>query len=139
MIREKKKKLNELIKECDIVFSIYIRLRDCDEKGTITCPTCESRNYWRDSDCAHLISRANINTRFDELNCVGACVECNRYNAIEHVEKLEKYLIAIHGQFVVDELYRRGRSTVKMMPFEIEELIESYKQAIKNLGKKHLQ
>lgn len=142
MIKEKKKSVQTLIKEADTAFSIFIRLRDADERGTITCPTCGTRVYYRDADCCHLITRGQMATRYEEMNAVGGCVECNRYNSTEHLAKLREFLIEQFGPDVIEQMEFMAHKTLKkFMPFELEEIRDGYKEIIKSeyfKSKKHL-
>jgi hypothetical protein len=70
--------LSAVIEDLDAVFSQFIRLRDSDENGYVTCYCCGARWYWTDSDCMHFMPRVHQNTRFSEDNCKGGCVDCNR-------------------------------------------------------------
>lgn len=69
--------LSAVIEDLDAVFSQYIRLRDCDENGYITC-YCGAKVYWTETDNSHYIPRSHMNTRFLEENCAGACQRCNQ-------------------------------------------------------------
>lgn len=141
-MKEKKKSVQTLIKEADTAFSIFIRLRDADERGTITCPTCGSRVFWRDADCCHLIGRAHMATRFEEMNAVGGCQECNRFNSVEHIDKLRDFLIDQFGPDVIQQMEFSAKQTLKkFMPFELEEIRDGYKEIVKSKyfkSKQHL-
>ena len=85
--------LSSLIKECDHVFSIYIRLRDSDEHGYVTCACgCGKRVYWTRSQCSHYIVRSNMATRFNEYNCVATTEKCKYFKARNREIKKQKGL-----------------------------------------------
>ena len=49
------KSFRELEKILDKVFSGFIRLRDADDRGYVSCITCGSIHFWKDIDCGHYI------------------------------------------------------------------------------------
>jgi len=64
--------------DLDAVFSQFIRLRDSDQNGYVTCPCCGAVNYWTECDCMHFMRREHKNTRYCEENCFGGCKTCNQ-------------------------------------------------------------
>src|ERR1700744_2840893 len=54
----KDESLSAVIEDLDAVFSQFVRLRDSDENGYITCYCCGARFYWTDCDCMHFIPRS---------------------------------------------------------------------------------
>ena len=79
--KEALKTKGEYLKEAQIVFNKFIRLRDNKEP----CISCQkftndkgltTGSRW---DCGHYKSRgAHPELRFEELNCAKQCVKCNR-------------------------------------------------------------
>ena len=47
----------KLTAKLDRVFSKYIRLRDTDENGYFTCPTCGKVKPFEKADCSHLLEQ----------------------------------------------------------------------------------
>lgn len=74
---EQNESLSTVIEDLDIVFSQFIRLRDSDENGYITC-YCGKVVYWTEADNSHFQPRAHMNTRFLEDNCTPSCRHCNQ-------------------------------------------------------------
>lgn len=82
-LRARKQKLktrSDWIKEVQIVFNKFIRLRD----GNLTCISCDaplnSEMVGGGFDAGHYLSRGSKpNLRFDLRNCHGQCKKCNRY------------------------------------------------------------
>lgn len=75
LVREES--LNAVIEDLDGIFSQYIRLRDSDENGYMTC-YCGKKVYYTEADNSHFMPRAHMNTRFSEDNCHGSCRYCNQ-------------------------------------------------------------
>ena len=71
------------------------------------------------------MSRKHYSTRWDEDNVQVQCKSCNLYNQGEQY----KYSIFL-GSDKSDELYMKSKQTVKISNFELEELIELYKQKL---------
>lgn len=70
--------LSAVIEDLDAVFSQYIRLRDSDENGYVTCYCeCGRVMYWTDAQCMHFRDRDHMNTRFSEDACKAGCEDCN--------------------------------------------------------------
>ena len=73
----KKLSRKQIIKKLDAVFSEYIRLRDCDKKGIVTCPLCWTRIFWKYAQNMHYVKRWRLKYRFSEKNCHAGCMRCN--------------------------------------------------------------
>jgi len=124
--------MKKLIAELDRVFSLYIKLRDSDINGIVTCPLCNKKMHWKDSDCMHFIPRANHSVRWDEMNCHAGCITCNRY-LDGNLVKFEDYLVEKYGRDEVECLKARGHSTLKLFQWELENYITVYKNRITGL------
>lgn len=74
---EQNQSLSTVIEDLDAVFSQYIRLKNSDENGYITC-YCGAVVYWTEADNSHFVPRAHMNTRFSEDNCNPSCRKCNQ-------------------------------------------------------------
>jgi len=86
-LKEKIKTRGEWLKEAQIAFNRYIRLRDHKE-ACISCGDSKADNYLTGSrwDCGHYRSTgANPELRFEELNAHKQCVKCNRDLSGNHI------------------------------------------------------
>ena len=120
------------IKKLDKVFSEYIRRRDADDNGFVKCCTCPTVRHWKQMDAGHYIKRDQLSTRWDERNVYAQCVDCNRF----HDGRILEYDNFIYDKLGSDEynsLISRpwNNSGFKYMQHEIDELVEIYKQKIK--------
>jgi len=71
--------VNELKKVLDKWFSLFIRSRDSDANGYISCCTCGRLKKWKaigGAECGHY-SKRNKAHRFTETNCHAQCNYCN--------------------------------------------------------------
>lgn len=78
--REKLKTRSDYIKEAQIEFNKYVRLRDSGQ-GCISCGSaCGEGAIGGGGDAGHFRSRGSApHLRFDERNCHLQCKRCNRY------------------------------------------------------------
>lgn len=65
--------------ELDRVFSLLVRQRYADWKGSVRCYTCSWVGDWREAQCGHFIKRANEAVRWDDDNARPQCPSCNMF------------------------------------------------------------
>lgn len=126
--KKKKPTVVQLKKKLDKVFSDYIRQRD---NGV--CFTCGSTQEWKYQQNGHFVSRGANATRFDEQNCHCQCVGCNVFkngNYPIYAMKLQE----LFGEGIIAELVKRGKAIKQFRVSELEEMIEKYKNKIKELS-----
>lgn len=135
--KAKKPKRQKLIKELDCVFSKFIRLRDCDKKGIVTCPLCGAKIPYEKAQNMHFISRWVLKYRFDENNCYAWCMRCNvilNGNYIEYT----LFMINKIWKEKVEEM-KNDKRPYELKTREIEELINVYGEKVEEMKKqKHL-
>ena len=51
-----------LKKKLDVVFSLFIRLRDARKDGTFKCISCGQIKSFDQADCGHYINRQHMST-----------------------------------------------------------------------------
>jgi hypothetical protein len=118
----------------DRFFSLWIRLRDCNEERMCQCCTCGKWIDVKYADNSHFICRQHQATRFDEMNCHTACKRCNGFEEGRKAE-YEHYLIERYGEPEVNLLKLRGQSTCHRGAFELKQIAEYYKEKAKELAK----
>ena len=127
----KKASRKTLVKNLDNIFSEYIRRRYA-KNDIVECVTCGKKGNWQGGDmhAGHFMSRKNYSTRWDEENVQVQCKYCNTYRYGE------QYLFAKHlGQEKADELLAKSRVVAKFKDWELQEMIETYKNKVKELSK----
>ena len=123
----KKPSRKTIVNNLDRVFSEYIRRRYA-KNGIAECVTCGKKDHWKNLQAGHFMSRKHYATRWDEENVEVQCMACNVYRYGE------QYLFAKHlGQEKADELLAKSRTMVKLKDWELEEMIEKYKQKLLEL------
>ena len=116
-------------KKLDTIFSKYIRQRDADKNGAITC-YCGAYLPWEDSDASHFVSRQYLYTRYDERNVHASCRKCNRF--LEgNKEAYSVLLVKKYGADIFEELDKNKWIPYPQFPYE--QKIEEYKEKLKNL------
>jgi hypothetical protein len=122
----KLKTKGELLKELQIIFNRYIRLRDIG-KPCISCERPLTSKY----DAGHCFSVGSYpNIRFNEDNVHGQCVFCNQHKHGQQAEYLFNLPNRI-GQERFDQLLEMRKNSLHLSSLEIEELKIKYKNKIK--------
>ena len=128
-IKESLKTNADHVRELQVIFNKFIRLRDKD-KGCISCGTPLVKKY----DAGHYRSAGgNPEHRFNEKNVHGQCVYCNQHRHGALID-YRKGLIKRIGLEATELL----ENHIIPMKYSIPELIELkviYKEKIKNLNK----
>ena len=119
--------VQDLIKATQIVFNKYIRLRD---EG-LKCISCGS--IPKKVNAGHFWNANNHwNVRFDEDNVHVQCERCNSFlsgNLLEY----RKNLMTKIGLEKFNQLEAKAKVTRKFTKDELRELINIYKEKIKNI------
>lgn len=117
----------ELKNKLDRLFAAYIRLRDRD----FPCISCGKKGV--EMECGHYYPRANLAVRWDEMNCMSQCIECNRYKGGNR-SAFGRGLHIRYGDSVVEALDIRSQKRVKMKSYELLEKIELYENKLKHFN-----
>ncbi len=120
------KTTSDWMKEAQKVFNQYIRLRDKNKP----CVSCDSKLGVK-FDAGHYFSSVHKAVTFDEDNVHGQCVACNQY---KHGNLLN-YQIGIEKRIGADRLltlHEKAYQTRKYSADELQQLIKTYKQKIKD-------
>lgn len=124
--------LSEKMNKLQKVFNEFIRLRD-EGKECCSCPTILKRGL--KYDAGHLYSVGKFpELRFHELNVHGQCVHCNQHlhsNGSEYRKKIVKRIGSADLE-LLDSLAHKSRH---YMRHEIDEMIDLYKEKIKDMKK----
>lgn len=119
---------SDYVKELQVVFNKFIRLRDKD-KGCISCNKPLTSKF----DAGHFFSTGSYpELRFHEMNVHGQCVHCNQHkrgNLIEYADGLEQR----YSYGVLATLKALKNTPKKYTILELKELKEYYKKKIAEL------
>jgi len=121
------KTTSDWMKEAQKVFNQYIRLRDKHKP----CVSCDSKLGVK-FDAGHYFSSGGHKAvTFDEDNVHGQCVACNQYkhgNLLNYQIGIEKRI----GAERLLQLHEKAHQTRKYSADELQQLIKTYKQKIKD-------
>lgn len=133
----KKPSLKALKKKCWDMFSLYIRTRDClKTTGCASwglCVTCGKRYNIKLLQAGHFIAGRSNAVLFSEKGTHAQCWNCNMTlhgNTLEYRRKI----IELYGEGYDEILERESKATRKFTVWELEEMIQSYKQKILHLN-----
>lgn len=135
MPKKKRKSVSKLRKEAWTVFARLVKLRNADDQGYCHCFTCGKKLMWNDRQmhAGHFMSRRHNATLYNTKNVQPQCSYCNMFCGGEQYEfglKLnEKY-----GPDTADELTVLSKQTKQFTTFELEEMIATWKQELRDLG-----
>ena len=123
----------QLKKQLDKVFSEYSRRLRADEDGIVSCITCSKRRPWNQGiDAGHYISRSYLSTRWDIRNVWPQCKGCNGFgNGM--ADEYALFLVGEYGDEILWKLNQKKHETVKYGLPKMREMIESYKNKLKEL------
>jgi hypothetical protein len=129
----KSRSLQVLIKELDLIFGTFIKLRD-SENGRVKCFICGFSMPRQMAQCGHYIDRDQMPTRYNEMNCNAICQNCNCYDP-DHREKYRAKLVDKYGELGVSALETISKSLQKFMRYDLLQMIGSYKVKLMFLKK----
>ena len=132
---KKKKKgqtLSAMKKKAWKIFSEYVRRKDADEGGTVSCYTCGKLMFWRDSQAGHAIGGRNNAVLLDDSIVRVQCVGCNVFLRGNYPIFTTK-LIKENGMDWWEEKLAGARQVVKLTREDLEDLIAAYKAKLEML------
>jgi len=125
-----KSKRQKLIRKLDDLFSKYVRSNNTD---FCQCYTCGVVKLSKEIDAGHFIKRSCFRTRWDKRNVKPQCRSCNRFRG-GMMDEYALHLIQDYGEGIIEELMELKHMPVKKYAiYELEELVELYKDKLNNL------
>lgn len=116
----------------DKIFSEYIRRRNADASGYVSCVTCGKKDHWKNMDAGHYVSRRHNATRWDESNVHVQCPGCNRFRN-GAPDEYAIYLKQAYPYDILEELHRKKHTISKWTQKDYEDAIEYYKEELEFL------
>lgn len=112
---------HDIIDDLDFVFSRYIRIKESDKNGIVSCYTCGKSHHWKEIQCGHFIKRGQMQLRWDSRNARPQCPECNvvQYGNLEVYEKN----LNEEQQGLPEQLREISREVYKYSREELKELL----------------
>ncbi len=129
-----KKPVSKLKKELDKWFSLYIRLKDCNEYGMVQCYTSGRVYHYKKIHAGHFISRRHLSTRWLEQNVKPQSAADNLFGQGEQY-KFGLHLDSEYGSGTAEELQIISKQPFKMMRIDYVEKISYYKDLVNKIKK----
>lgn len=135
----KKLTISRLRKKAWTIFSIYIRRKDADYLGIVSCVTCGLRAHWKTLHASHLVPGRKLGILFDERGVFPCCYGCNvckngnyrEYDAFIDREFGQEYRIKL-----IEELRQLSKQSTKWARTEYENIINLYTDKLTMLDTK---
>ena len=121
-----------LMRKADEAFSLFIRTRDSQayEGKAFRCISCGRVLPIEQADAGHMINRAHMSLRFNELNVNAQCRHCNRFREGDY-SGYRQGMIQKVGEPKVLLLEASKNVTNKISNFELDLLAKHYKAETK--------
>tara|TARA_R110002020_G_scaffold199798_1_gene401692 strand:+ start:3379 stop:3786 length:408 start_codon:yes stop_codon:yes gene_type:complete len=123
-----------LINKLDRIFSEYIRKKNADKKGFVTCITSGNKHHYSEVDAGHFISRKEMSTRWHEDNVWPQSRFDNRFR----YGRQYVYSLALEKKKpdLPKYLYNLSKKTVKYSVSDLEEMVDKYKNLLEKENKR---
>lgn len=130
---------SDYLKMADIVFGKWIKDRDSDSAGNVTCVCCSQTFNLKDKDSSggnviqtlHFVSRGTYSLRYSEINCHAGCCYCNLQMHLEPeglaYKRFKQFLVDAVGEEEVADMEQQKRNINKITESELKQIIEQYK------------
>jgi len=132
----KRKTLSSVKKKAWVIFSLYVRMRDCLKttgcKDWGLCITCGKRYHIKLLQAGHFVAGRHNAGLFSEKGVHAQCYNCNinlRGNTLEY----RRQIIKLYGEGADEELEAEARQTRKFTIPELEEKMAFYKEQISKM------
>ena len=127
---KKKKSLRQAKKTAWIMFSKYIRMRDCLKTLNSTkyglCCTCGKMFKFEELQAGHFTSGRKLSTLFDEINVHAQCRACNIFKQGNKFE-YAAFMIKRYGEDEILNLHTKDHVIKKYSVNDYLEIEQEYK------------
>lgn len=130
---------SELMKLADILFSRFIKKRDADSRGSVTCPCCGGSFNLKEKNqsgeyvvqCLHFVKRSVFSLRYSDKNCALGCSRCNKNQHFntngKEYKNFKQFLVNKYGTLEVEMMEKENRKINKISASFLNEIIKKYK------------
>ena len=131
--KRKQKSIAGLVEDAAVLLQKIRRIESADEFGMCVCCSCGKRQHWKEMQGGHYIPRGKSATKLEEHNINPQCVSCNHFHKESAKCQYAIWMIETYGYQYVKWLEAESRKEKKWLRVEVEELIESFKERLKEL------
>lgn len=117
------KSYKTLKKKLDDTHSLWIRLKNANDEGMVSCVTCPAFKHYKEVDCGHFITRSRLSIRWDEKNTAVQCKKCNGFGNGEQY-KFGQWIDRRYGEGTVKKLEALSHISIKLTRVDLQEMIE---------------
>lgn len=132
--RKKRESIAKLKSKLWTIFSKFVRLRDADMYGYVTCITSGARIFWSKSQAGHFISRRYNATFIHEKNVHAQSAHSNIFLSGEQYI-YGKRIDEIYGKGTADEIVALSKTEFKFTEEWLLAKTEHYKKEVERLKK----
>jgi hypothetical protein len=111
-------------------FSIWVRSKNADSNGMVSCFTCGTVKPWREMQAGHFYHGT---LDFNIYNVNVQCVRCNKWlhgNGVEYYPAM----LRMYGQEIIDQLNELKHKVPKLKVADYLEIEKKYKEKINGLA-----
>lgn len=119
-------------KRLDAVFSRWIRLKDADSTGMVTCVTCGKRLHWKQAQAGHYVPRNNMSTRWLPENVHVQDVGCNLFGRGKP-DEMAIYIMRKYGAQELERLNAMKHTITKFHAYDLNAMIAYYESELLKL------
>lgn len=131
---KKKKTLAQLKKQAWKLCSLFVRRKDADEGGFVSCYTCGAPIHWKlEAQAGHAIPGRHAAVLLDTDIIRPQCRRCNLFMGGRY-EIFTAKLIRENGLDWFDQKLSGAREVVKLTRADLEDRISFFKQKLGELG-----
>lgn len=126
--------LKNLEEDLVAIHSLYVRLKNANQDGILTCFVCDTPIHYTKAHNSHYIDRIHRATKFLDENCHESCPSCNYI----HNDNKEPYRQALERwkKGTVEYLEELKHTTYKFTRNELKSLIVEYRSKVDILKSK---
>lgn len=128
-----KPKIKTLKRKLWVIFSLYIRTRDCLRttgcRSWGLCISCGKRYHIKLFQAGHFIPGRHNSNLFYERGTHAQCYNCNinlKGNTLNYMDALVK----LYGDGIIKELRENDKIIKQYKPFELEKMIVHYENEL---------
>lgn len=138
--KPKANRVKTLKKKLWIIFSQYIRKREADHAGYVTCCDSLERKHWTETHCGHLWHNSERNAGlggnelwYYENNFAPQSADGNIFNKDDAAKKYMFNVIEKYGKEEVDRMYKLKQTARRWTEEELQQKYEYYKAEFEKL------
>ncbi len=108
------------------IISEYIRRKDADNEGNVSCVTCWMRKHWKEMQAGHFVpSWSSSYLRYVEDNIHPQCYHCN-INLGSNPIEYRIYMVNRYGEKFVEQMIACRNEPTSLKSYDLQVKIEEW-------------